>query len=442
MKAAFASLLACCAVATAAPNVIVIMADDMGYADVGFNGCKDIPTPHIDSLATNGVRFPEGYVTHPYCSPSRAGMLTGRYQQRFGHERNPKYEPANPKSGLPLSEILLPAALKPAGYTSAVIGKWHLGAHPQFHPNQRGFDLFFGHLGGGHQYFARDWKGDWEYVTPLEENGKPVTGLDPDTYLTDLLSDRAVTFIREKKSQPFFLYLAYNAPHTPLQAPERYLERFKTMADPKRRTYAAMVSALDDGVGRVLDALRTSGIEENTLIFFLSDNGGPESSNGSDNGPLRGGKGDTWEGGIRVPFAAQWKGRLKSGTVFTHPVISLDIFATALALAGGQATRPAALDGVDLMPYLDGKLSTPPHEVLYWRSIDSQRWGTRQGNLKLMTHGEQIQLSDLSVDPGESSDLSAKLAAQKAALQQLQDAWNAQLIAPVFTGLEQKKPKR
>jgi len=264
------------------PNLIVIMADDLGYADVGFNGCKDIPTPNIDKIAISGVRCTSGYVTYSVCSPSRAGFITGRYPQRFGYERNAQYKPDDPNMGLPLDEVTIARSLGKVGYTSMVIGKWHLGAHPSLHPLNRGFDEFYGHLGGGHRYMPEDLtlrdsykaKDEGEsYITWILRGHEPVK---PRKYLTDEFSDEAVSFVKRHKDENFFLFLSYNAPHTPLQATEKYLSRFPDIKDKKRKTYAAMVSAVDDGVGMLLDKLDELKLTEDTIVFFLSDNGGPE----------------------------------------------------------------------------------------------------------------------------------------------------------------------
>lgn len=429
------------------PNLIVIMTDDQGYADVGFNGCKDIPTPHIDSIAANGVRFTDGYVSYAVCSPSRAGFLTGRYQQRFGHERNPQWSPNNRQSGLPLSETTLADALGKAGYQTGLIGKWHLGCHPDLHPLKRGFHEFFGHLGGGHRYFpeeltlkntnqAKD-EGDSYRLWILRDD----TPVRTTKYLTDEFSDEAARFIEKHKARPFFLYLAYNAPHSPLQASEKYLARFPNIQNEKRRTYAAMVSAVDDGVGQVLDALRKHGLEENTMIVFLSDNGGPTDDNASDNRPLRGTKGTPWEGGIRVPFAMQWPKRIPKGLVYRNPVISLDIFATIAGQADIPPNPERPLDGVNLIPFLNGKKTSAPHDAIFLRMFDKGAYAVRSGNLKLVIEAKKSDatLYDLSKDIGEKSNLATSRAEDLEALDKKRVEWDAQLIPPVFEGLKMKK---
>lgn len=434
----------------APPNLIVILTDDQGYADVGFNGCKDIPTPHIDSIVRNGVQFTNGYVSYAVCSPSRAGLLTGRYEQRFGHERNPAFQPGNRQSGLPLSETTLADALGKMGYQSGIIGKWHLGAHPDLHPLRRGFNEFFGFLGGGHRYFPdeltiRDPRQAHDeaesYRLEIIRDHEPVKTTQ---YLTDEFSDEAVRFIARRKAHPFFLYLAYNAPHTPLQASEKYLSRFAGITNPKRRTYAAMVSAIDDGVGRVLEELRRQGLEENTLVFFLSDNGGPSGDNASSNAPLRGNKSDPWEGGIHVPFAAQWPARFPKGVKYEQPVISLDIFATIAAASGASAAPERPLDGVDLLPYVSGKIDGAPHQAIYLRKFDQGTFAVRRGDYKLVIprRGVAPQLFDLGRDIAESHNLAAHEAGVVADLEQLRAAWNAQLVPPVFEGLVEHPPAK
>ena len=434
------------------PNLIVILTDDQGYADVGFNGCKDIPTPNLDSIARNGVRFTSGYVSFSVCSPSRAGLLTGRYEQRFGHERNPRFEPGNRQSGLPLTETTLADTLGKVGYRSGIIGKWHLGAHPELHPLQRGFNEFFGMLGGGHRYFpedltiretsqAKSQSEEDSYRLWILRNHEPVRTTQ---YLTDEFSDEAVRFIARHKTRPFFLYLAYNAPHGPLQATEKYLRRFPNIQNAKRRTYAAMVSAVDDGVGRVLAELRTQGLEDNTLVCFLSDNGGPTDANGSDNHPLRGGKGSPWEGGFRVPFAVQWPGHLPKGLLYEKPVISLDIFATIAALANAPGNPDRPLDGVNLMPYLTGQQSGDPHDAIYLRMFDKGAFAVRTGDHKLVIPGKGsgAELYNLTRDIGESKNLAAAEPAVVKELEKRRVAWNQQLVEPVFEGLLQINPKK
>ena len=436
------------AAAPARPNLIVIVTDDHGYADVGFNGCKDIPTPHLDSITRNGVHFTNGYVTFPVCSPSRAGLLTGRYEQRFGHERNPRFQPDNPISGLPLTETTLADTLGQIGYRSAIIGKWHLGAHPDLHPLKRGFHEFFGMLGGGHRYFPAEYTLKETHQAKTEadsyrlwmmRNHEPVKSTQ---YLTDELSDEAVSFVARHRTTPFFLYLAYNAPHAPLQATENYLARFAHIADVKRRTYAAMVSAVDDGVGRVLAELRTQGLEANTLVFFLSDNGGPLEVNGSNNTPLRGKKGDAWEGGIRVPFAAQWPAQFPQGLKYDRPVVSLDIFATIAAVTAAPANPTRPLDGVNLLPFVTGKNPGAPHAAIYLRKFDQGAFAVRHGDHKLVITktGDAPQLFNLARDLGETTNLAAAKPRLVAELEKLRAAWNAQLVPPVFVGLAADGP--
>jgi len=423
----------------AKPNVVILLADDMGYADAGFQGCKDIPTPHLDSLARSGVRCTSGYVSGPYCSPTRAGLMTGRYQTRFGHEFNPG---GGPNIGLPTSKTTLADRLKAAGYATGLVGKWHLGSAPKFHPHERGFDEFFGFLGGAHTYFA-------ESTQTILRGTKPVQEKE---YLTDAFAREAVAFIERHKDRPFVLYLAFNAVHTPMEATPERLARFASIEDRRRRTYAAMTSAMDDAIGRVLAALQTHGLDEKTLVFFFSDNGGPTmpgtTINGSRNTPLRGSKRTTLEGGVRVPFVVRWKGTLPAGQVYQHPVIQLDILPTALAAAGVEPKAEWKLDGVSLLPYLLGQNRGQPHDTLYWRF--GPQMAIRRGDWKLVRYdttadgqsgespkGKQPgvtgrKLYNLSDDIGEARDVAAEHPEKVQELQSAWQTWNAELAEPLW----------
>ncbi len=399
------------------PNLIIILTDDQGYADVGFNGSTDILTPHIDTIAASGVRFTNGYVSYPVCGPSRAGLLTGRYQGRFGFTTNPTISPEEERAGIPVDEKNIAEVLAQVGYTSMIIGKWHMGSHPTHHPLNRGFDEFYGFLSGGHDYFPESLtlndlsevttKWGW-YRTKLLHNH---TRVETDEYLTDEFSNEAVSFVERHHADenPFLLYLAYNAPHTPMQASQKYLNRFPNLSG-TRKTYAAMLSSVDDGVGRLLAKLREHDIEENTLIFYLSDNGGA-TNNASINIPLRAHKGSLYEGGIHVPFAVQWKGRLPAGVDYESPVISLDILATIAALADAPISEDRPLDGVNLIPHLTGENPDPPHTRLFWRKYNNMSRAIRYGNYKLVdTDGstEDMELYDLTADIGEQNLLAKR----------------------------------
>lgn len=431
------------------PNIIVILVDDMGYADVGFNGCKDIPTPNIDRIASNGVKFINGYVTFSVCGPSRAGLLTGRYPQRFGYERNPQYRPNDPNMGLPKEEKTLAEALKQVGYTSGIVGKWHQGADISNHPLNRGFNEFYGHLGGGHKYFPEDLtiKDSYavdndegmSYKTWIMRNHEPI---QTKKYLTDEFSDEAVRFVERHQKEPFFLYLAYNAPHSPLQATQEYLDRFPNIKDEKRKTYSAMVSAVDDGVGRLLDRLESLNLDKNTLVYFLSDNGGPEKDNSSNNGVLREGKSSIYEGGFRVPFAMQWKGTVKP-SVYDNPISSLDIFATIAALSKTPIKADCPLDGVNMIPYITGKNKGLPHETIYLRKFDEKGYSVRHKDLKLVLKKDGIpQLYDLKKDIGEQNDIAKQFPDEVKKLEDIRKEWDSQLISPIFEGLIMAKKSK
>lgn len=434
------------------PNVLIIMADDLGYGDVGFNGSRDIPTPHMDSIAKHGVKFTNGYVSFPVCGPSRAGFITGRYQYRFGFATNPSHDP-NDLAGLALEEETIAEALKrgshedgqtrAASYRTAIIGKWHLGVAENFHPLNRGFDYFYGFLEGGRKYLPEDLTldnftqvsgcFDW-YKMKIRENWLPV---NTKKYLTDELTDAAVDFITQhaqgRPSQNFMLFLSYNAPHAPYQAPAQYEKRFSHIANKKRKTYAAMVSAMDDGIGKVLQSLRDTNLEDDTLVVFLSDNGGKKPA---DNSPFRGTKGSLWEGGLHVPFAMKWPAGLPSNLVYTNPVISLDIMATILALNEIEPRHP--LDGVNLVPYLTGIQKGKPHEYLFWgKGMFPDEGAVLHNGLKAMfLNGAEVEgaalpgqwhsysmLYNLTQNKNEAKDLQTEL---NETFQSLKNAWNMQ----------------
>ena len=435
MKALRLLLAACvCALAFAAdrrPNILVIVSDDQGYADVGFNGGKAVPTPHLDALAASGVRCTSGYVSHPFCSPTRAGLLTGRYQQRFGHENNPAYDPADAVAGLPLTEKLLPQFLKEAGYRTGWIGKWHLGATPAHSPWARGFDQTYGFIGGGHSFsgWAIDVKK--EYNVPLTRDGKTTTEVP--AHLTTAFGQEAAAFVTRHAGAPWILYLAFNAPHTPHMPTAEREQRFAHVKDATRRKCLAQISLMDDAIGEVTRALAASGQSQDTLIFFFSDNGGTPPALGADNTPLRAHKGTVYEGGVRVPFVISWPAQLKAGSTYDHPVSSLDVTATALALAGVTFPSERRLDGVNLIPFLRGETQTAPHANLFWRTGGGQSFAVRSGDWKLVRNRNQPdELYDLSTDIGEAKDLASARPEVVAKLAADLSAWDKELIAPLF----------
>ena len=319
------------------PNIILIVSDDQGWSDVGFNGCTDIPTPHLDNLAESGVIFTSGYAPHSYCSPSRAGILTGRYQQRFGHECNPGYLEYEDEvaDGLPLSETLISNIFQGAGYKTAAIGKWHLGDARQYWPINRGFDYWYGFSGGGMSYWGNPNK-ERGPLSGVLENGE-IVPIDQLTHLTDDFSAKAVEFIQGNKENPFFMYLAYNAPHAPDHATKAHLEATEHVEYGGRAVYGAMVSAMDKGIGEVMFELEKQGIRENTIVIFLSDNGGRGEH--AINFPYRGHKGMLFEGGIRVPFCISWPASIPSGQTIDEPVTGLDILPTLMKATNVNAEK-------------------------------------------------------------------------------------------------------
>lgn len=402
------------------PNFLVILADDVGWGEFGFQGGTDIPTPNIDSIAAHGVRFTQGYVSCPVCSPSRAGLMTGRYQTRFGHESNSGLK----KLGLDVREQTIADRLKSLGYSTCAVGKWHLGEVAKYHPLKRGFDEFFGTLANT-SYFHPSL-----FVDSRQSSN--VMSIEGDQfYTTEQYGLRVTDWIEKHQSEPWFVYLPFNAQHNPMEAPQSYLDRFPQIRDKKRRTFAAMMSAMDDGVGRILTKIRELGQEEKTMIVFLSDNGGPSKSTTSSNLPLRGVKAMTWEGGIRVPFCMQWKGHLPEGKVYEQPVIQLDLHPTIVTAAGGKIESNWKLDGVNLLPYLTGENSGQPHESLFWRY--GNQWAVRHGDHKLVVAeggGAQPGLYDLAKDIEEQHDLAADEPEKVKQLQAMYDAWNAEQATP------------
>ncbi len=413
--------------ANARPNILIMVADDMGYADLGMQGSTDVPTPNIDSIAKNGVRFTSGYVSAPVCSPCRAGLLTGRYQTRFGHEFNAPLAD-NATVGLPADQKTAADWMKQAGYATGHIGKWHLGnpKMPEYNPTARGFD-------------ESVWFPGQRKLPPLtaQRNGKPE--IADDRFVDEAMAREGAAFIARHAAQPWFLYLAFLTPHGPLDIPADVEAKFNHITDPQRRKCAAMISLLDDSVGRVLQTLRDSGQEDRTIVVFLSDNGAPP-SNGSLNTPLRGDKGSTWEGGIRIPFVLQWKGSIPAGQVVDAPVISLDLLRTVLAAAGVDVPADTVLDGIDLLPFLTGKTRKPPHEILFWRY--GPQMAVRAGDWKLTKALDRKErppalktgLYKVAEDAGERNDLAAAHPEKVQELQKLWDDWNKTNVTSLWSG--------
>jgi arylsulfatase A-like enzyme len=423
-KLAFALLFllgASLSAAESKPNIIVVVADDLGYADVLFNSLhpKEIKTPNLDSLAKQSVICRQGYVSGHVCSPTRAGLMTGRYQQRLG-----LYTGGEAGSGLPMTETIFPQFLKPAGYATGQFGKWHLGPDPAWSPALRGFDEVFGFLGrGAHDYFKLDDPNDPIYrgTQVIQEKG----------YLTDRLGEETVAFISQNKTKPFFAYLAFNAVHAPLQAPDDEVAKFNT-GNPDRNVLLAMGKRLDDAMGKIISTLKQENLWENTLIFFISDNGGPLAQS-ANNTPLRGGKHTDFEGGIRVPFLISWPAQLKPGD-WHSPVSSLDILPTALAAAGVAAPTEKPLDGQNLLPLLRGESPPQPRDLFWCSGSDEGWWAVRSGDWKLVGEKGRLSLFDLSRDVSESNDLASQQPDKIAELTRLHNAWLGEMAKPVKAG--------
>ncbi|MEM9064056.1 MAG: sulfatase-like hydrolase/transferase [Planctomycetota bacterium] len=403
------------------PNIIVIITDDAGYIDYGFSGEGVVPTPNIDSIAKRGAVFEQGYVTASVCSPSRAGLLSGRYQQRFGHEFNLAPRARERRLGMPPSEVTIAEALRAQGYRTGAVGKWHVGSADGLTPTDQGFDWFAGLLGGSRSYFQDP---EPSHAHALRIDGAPIG--EPDgLYVTDWIGDRAIDFVRQDDTRPFFLYVSYTAPHTPMHASPEDFGAVRDLEPELRRTYGAMVRALDRSVGQILAELDTSGARDDTLIFFINDNGGA-TNNGSDNGLYRGMKGSKWEGGIRVPFAASWPGVIPAGTMLSDPVMSFDIYATALAAAGGVSDRT---DGANVLPALTIGDTTALDRDLFWRRGVAA--AVRRDNWKLIrSEGNPTLLFDLSTDPRERQDVADEHPEVVEDLLRALEAWEVDLAEP------------
>jgi len=403
------------------PNIIVMLVDDAGYADFGFAGSKDLKSPNIDKLATAGVRFTDAHVSASVCGPSRAGIMVGRYQQRFGFECNPSHE----YTGIDLNERTIADAMKEAGYTTAAFGKWHLGDGPAYRPNARGFDYFWGFLAGGRSYFPNEKQDREGTVHSIRENDQFTTF---DGYLTDRLGDKTAEFIGQNKEKPFFIYWAPNAVHTPMEATDADMALFEGHP---RQQLAAMTWALDRAVGTIVGKLKQEKLLDNTLIFFLSDNGGAH-NNQSSNLPLKGFKGNKYEGGHRVPFFMHWPAQLEGGKTYDGLSSSLDIFATSVDVAGEEFSSDKPLDGVSLLPYLTGEKDGNPHDQLFWRK--DQMAATRKGDYK-MIRVEKLgyRLYNLDKNLGETDDLRSVEPKQLDAMKKSMAQWERGLMKPLWT---------
>lgn len=403
------------------PNIIVILVDDAGYVDFGFMGSEDLETPNIDKLANDGVIFTDAHVTASVCAPSRAGLITGKYQQRFGFEANDTGFGNSGDIGLSDDVVTMADVFKKNDYKTIAIGKWHLGATPTDHPNKRGFDEFYGFLAGGRSYFPTE---NPSKIHMLQQNGihVPFTG-----YLTDVLGDRSVSFVEENKDQPFFMYLAYNAVHTPMEAKENDLLKYKNHP---RKHLAAMTWSLDENVGKLRNKLKELNLLNNTLIYFLSDNGGAH-NNSSKGGVLKGWKGNKFEGGHRVPFLVSWPAKIKPNQKFEGLISSLDIFSTSIAAANIIKEESLALDGVNLLPYLTENKIGNPHKKLFWRKLDES--AARIGDYKLIKLADYGPVMyDLSDDLGEMNDLSRKDSAIFNHLTKNLAEWESEMISPFW----------
>ena len=405
------------------PNIIVIVSDDQGYGDIScYDHPKEVRTPQMDRIAKRGVRFEQGYANAYVCAPSRAAILTGTYPQRYGF-----YTASDSRVGLPLSQVTLADVLKQAGYATCTLGKWHLGIERAYHPMQRGFDEFYGFLGhGAHDYF--DLKRTGEFYNSILRNYEPI---DETGYLTDNLGREAVAFIARNEKKPFFLYLAFNAVHFPMQAPREVIRKYDT-GIPSRDILMAMLECENNAIGKVLDELERRKLDRNTIIVFVSDNGGAR-NNASNNGALRDYKQSVYEGGIRIPFMISWPGRLRADSVSQEPVMFLDVMPTMVAAASAQMPAGRVYEGRNMLPVLTGKSSAPLHDALFWDGAE-EKTAVRSGDWKLVNNRGKIELFNLRQDVGEKTDLAAQKPEIVAQLRQKFDAWSKLNAPRIGTG--------
>jgi len=407
------------------PNIVIFLADDLGYGGLGVQGDAEARTPHIDALAHSGVRLTNAYANHPVCSPSRAALMTGVYQHRMGFEFN-SGSPANTSDrfGIALSQPTLPERLKAAGYATGMFGKWHVGFRPETQPLARGFDAFYGHLSGAHAY-TPDGVGERGAGRVSMMRGAQPASMP--AHLTEAFAEEAVGFIRAHKDRPFLLYVPFNAVHSPMQTTPAYEAKFAHIQNRTRRIHLAMLAAMDDAVGRVVSEIRAQGLDAQTLIMFSSDNGGPTQETTSSNGALNGVKATVLEGGIRVPTLFRWTGHIEGGRTIDTLAMGFDLTATALAAAGVPAS---GLDGVDLMPWLTGARTGDAHEALFWRAAG--QGAVRSGDWKLVKNGETYHLFNLRSDIGERRDLAAARPDVVADLRARYADWSGAMTEPLW----------
>ena len=469
------------------PNILVIVVDDLGKFEISAYGSKTMKTPHIDRLAKEGVLFSDCYVSSPVCAPSRAGIMSGRYPTRYGFETQPmEFYPNNlavyamgrylvntgdfvmdtkprfppewqiQKQGLPLTELTIAEVLKMRDYNTACIGKWHLGFAKDLIPNNRGFDYQYGFYGAFSLYSKKrnspnmvnyiqdsfaskhQWKVGRKETSAIRKNNKVIK---EDRYLTYAIADEGIEYMARHRNDkdPFFLYLAFNAPHVPFQAPRVYYEMHRDEPQEDKRVYHAMINVLDDAIGTIMEKMDAMGIAENTLVFFISDNGGASYTGATDNGPYKGGKLTMFEGGVNVPFIMRWKGHIPEGVVYKNPVSSMDIFMTCSQLAKCPLPDDRKFDGVNLLPYLINEKEGMPHDVFYWKADHIQAMRTKDWKFLMSTRDHWIELYNIKEDKYEQFDLYEIKSDTLKNLLIEYDKWKEQLHPPLWPRLMDHK---